>query len=106
MTTTTPGLKALLEELGLEVPIPQFAAASVLNRPLDIGRSYFAHILTSIVKCDPEIAYSSLRRPHAIHDGDLTAILPKLGHPVLEYVVKLAENVGLTYSLHEPFVTQ
>jgi arginyl-tRNA synthetase len=51
------GLATKLEELGLG-PIPQFSEAHVLNKPLDIARSYLADILRSLVGCDPITAYN------------------------------------------------
>jgi arginyl-tRNA synthetase len=79
-TLTITGLEALLGRLGLKLPIPHFAAADVLNKPLDIGRSYFADILRSLVECDAVIAYNSIQWPSDIFSGDLAVILPKLSH--------------------------
>jgi arginyl-tRNA synthetase len=77
-TLTITGLEALLGGLGLKIPIPRFPAADELNKALDIGRSYFADILCSLVECDPVIAYNSIQWPNDIFNGDLTVILPKL----------------------------
>jgi len=79
-TLTITGLEALLARLGLKLPIPPFASADVLNKPLDIGRSYLADILTSIIKCDSVIVHNSIKWPNNIYSGDLTVILPKLNH--------------------------
>jgi arginyl-tRNA synthetase len=77
-TLTLTGLETLLGGLGLKTPIPSFPAADDLNKALDIGRSYFADILCSLVDCDPVIAYNSIQWPNDIFNGDLTVILPKL----------------------------
>ncbi|KAH9203701.1 arginyl-tRNA synthetase [Leptodontidium sp. 2 PMI_412] len=78
MTTLDQGgLVTRLEELGLG-PIPEFAEAHVLKKPLDIGRSYLADILRSLVECDPILAYSSIQWPNDIFTADLTVPLPKL----------------------------
>jgi arginyl-tRNA synthetase len=77
-TLTLTGLETLLGGLGLKTPIPVFPAADDLNKGLDIGRSYFADILCSLVKCDPLVAYNSIQWPNDIFNGDLTVILPKL----------------------------
>jgi arginyl-tRNA synthetase len=79
-TLTVDGLEALLSGLGLDIPIPSFPESGVLNKPLDISRSYFADILCSLLQCDPDVAYSSIQWPGDIFSGDLTVILPKLNH--------------------------
>jgi arginyl-tRNA synthetase len=79
-TSTVTGLEALLEQLGVKVPIRPFLAADVLKRPLDIGRSHLADIFCSLVECDPEVAYKSIHWPNDISSGDLAVILPKLSH--------------------------
>jgi arginyl-tRNA synthetase len=77
-TFTITELEALLGSLGLKVPVPRFEAADVLNKPLDIGRSYFAESLSSLIECDPIHAYKSIQWTGDIDNGDLAAILPKL----------------------------
>jgi arginyl-tRNA synthetase len=87
-TLTIAELEKLLARLGLKVPIPAFEAADILNKPLDIGRCYFADILRSLVNDDPEKkytcefknAYSSILSPGDIFYGDLAVILPRLCH--------------------------
>jgi len=79
-TQTIGGLEALLSGLEMKIPIPPFPAADVLNKPLDIGRSYLADILTSIVECDLTTACNSIQLPNNIYSGDFTVILPKLRH--------------------------
>ncbi|KAH8588291.1 arginyl-tRNA synthetase [Bisporella sp. PMI_857] len=79
-TLTIDGLEALLGRLGLKIPIPHFLAADVLNKPLDIGRSYLADILCSLVESDTVNAYGSVTLPSDIYNGDLAVILPKLQH--------------------------
>lgn len=83
-TLTIAGLEVLLEKLGLKVPIPHFEAEDVLNKPLDIGRSYYADALISLVnsdpeneKCDPKNAFNSI---HSSGDVDLAVVLPRLCH--------------------------
>jgi arginyl-tRNA synthetase len=73
------GLATRLEGLGLG-PIPQFSEAHVLNKPLDIGRSYLADILCSLIDCDPITAYNSIQWPNDIFAADLTVPLQKLSH--------------------------
>ena len=77
-TMEMSGLEALLRELGLTVPIPPFPSADVLNIPLDIGRSYFADILCSLIGSDAATAYNSIQLPNSIDNGDLAVILPRL----------------------------
>jgi len=77
-TLTADGLEILLDSLGLEVPISHFPDADVLNKPLDIGRSYLADIFCSLIECDQLVAYNSIQWPGDIYSGDFTIILPKL----------------------------
>ncbi|PMD29321.1 arginyl-tRNA synthetase [Hyaloscypha variabilis F] len=77
-TLTLTDLEVLLKGLGLNVPIPAFEAADVLSKPLDIGRSYFANILHSLVDGDAKKAYSSILLPGDVFNGDLAVVLPKL----------------------------
>jgi arginyl-tRNA synthetase len=79
-TLTITELEVLLGRLGLKVPIPHFEAADVLSKPLDIGRSYYAEILISLVEGDRKNAYSSILSPGDVFNGDLAVILPKLCH--------------------------
>lgn len=79
-TMNISGLEALLQKLGLSVPIPPFPSADVLNIPLDIGRSYFADILCSLIGCDAATAYNSIQLPNSVDNGDLAVILPRLSH--------------------------
>jgi hypothetical protein len=77
-TLTTTDLETLLVALGLKTPIPYFPGVDVLNKPLDIARSYLADALSNCVECDPQIAYNSIQWPNNIYNGDLSVILPKL----------------------------
>lgn len=86
-TLTIAKLEALLEKVGLKVPIPHFEAADVLNKPLDIGRSYYADILISLInsdpeneRCDPKNAFNSIHSPGDVLIGDLAVVLPRLCH--------------------------
>ena len=81
-TTHISGLEALLRTLGLNVPIPSFSSADVLNIPLDIGRSYFADILRSLIECEATAAYNSVQLANSIDNGDLAVVLPRLSHGV------------------------
>src|SRR5277367_387029 len=76
-TLDLPGLATRLKGLGLG-PIPQFSEAHLLNKPLDIGRSYLADILGHLFGCDPITAYNSIQSPNDISNGDLAVPLPKL----------------------------
>ena len=78
-TLDLPSLATRLEGLGLG-PIPQFSKAHLLNKPLDIGRSYLADILSHLVGCDPITAYNSIQSPNDIFTADLTVPLPRLSH--------------------------
>jgi arginyl-tRNA synthetase len=79
-TQTVVSLEELIEALGVKTPIPSFQAADVLVRPLDIGRSYIADVLCSIVEGDASNAFSSISWPNSIDNGDLVVILPRLSH--------------------------
>jgi arginyl-tRNA synthetase len=79
-TQTVVSLEELMGALGAKTPIPSFQAADLLVRPLDIGRSYIADILCSIVDCDASNAFSSISWPNNIYNGDLVVILPRLSH--------------------------
>jgi arginyl-tRNA synthetase len=80
-TLSLSGLEALLEQLGLGVPIPRFANTEVLNKPLDIARSYLAEIVrNSLTECDAQLAYSSIIWPNNLELGDLAVVLPKVAH--------------------------
>jgi arginyl-tRNA synthetase len=79
-TQTIPSLKALIGGWGVQIPIPSFLAAGVLVRPLDIGRSYLADIISNIVKCDAVKAFNLIYWPNNVDNGDLVVILPKLSH--------------------------
>jgi arginyl-tRNA synthetase len=88
-TLTLAGLEAHLASLGLKIPLPHFAEADVLTKPLDIGRTYFADILCSLVECEAKNAYSSIQWPGDIYNGDLAVILPKLSHGAKPNVLAL-----------------
>lgn len=79
-TLSLTGLEARLAGLGLNVPIPTFAGADVLNKPLDIARSYLADILRKSAVCDAAAAPGAIAWPNNIDNGDLVVILPKLTH--------------------------
>jgi hypothetical protein len=93
-TLDLSGLATRLEGLGLG-PIPQFSEAHVLNKPLDIGRSYLADILRSLIDCDPITAYNSIQWPNDIFTADLTVPLPKLSHGAdpIAFAINLMQRV-------------
>lgn len=77
-TLSLSALSTLLEQLGLEVPIPTFAGADVLNSPLDIARSYVAEIVRkSLPDCDPLLAYNAIAWPNNPDMGDLAVVVSK-----------------------------
>lgn len=86
-TLTLTSREALLGGLGLKIPLLPFSAADVLTRPLDIGRTYFAEILCSVVECDAANAYSSIQWPGDMYSGDLAIVLPKLSHGAVSHVL-------------------
>ncbi|KIX03973.1 arginine-tRNA ligase [Rhinocladiella mackenziei CBS 650.93] len=73
------GLTSRLGDLGLG-PIPDFPEPHMLNKPLDIGRSYLADILRNLVQCDLPTAYNCIQWPNDIFTADLTVPLPRLNH--------------------------
>jgi arginyl-tRNA synthetase len=77
-TLSITDLEELLGRLGIDIPIPHFEAADLLDNPLDIGRSYLAGILSSVTECDRAVAWKSILWPNNIYNGDLATILPKL----------------------------
>jgi arginyl-tRNA synthetase len=77
-TLTTSKLETALQKLDLDVPIPRFTAADVLNKPLDLIRSYLADILVSLVEADRIAAYNSIALSNDPLHGDLTVVLPRL----------------------------
>ena len=97
-TLKTSSLEALLGALGLENPIPQSPSSDVLSKPLDIGRSYLADILCSVVECDATVAYNSIQWPGDIYSGDLAVILPKLkpGANAHELALDITKKVRYT----------
>lgn len=104
-TLTLSGLEGRLEDLGLTVPIPTFPRADVLNKPLDIARSYLAQILTSAADCDAETAYNATVWPNNIENGDLAVVIPKLGlHDRSDEVgFKIADKVNAVLLGSTPF---
>lgn len=79
-TLSLTGLEARLAGLGLDVPIPIFTGADVLNKPLDIARSYLADTLGKLADCNAAAAHGAIAWPNNIDNGDLVVILPKLTH--------------------------
>ncbi len=79
-TASLPGLEAFVAEIGLG-PIPPFAAANVLNNPIDIYHSYLAEHLQTLVECDPDLIYDAIQPANTTGNGDLDVVLPKLKLP-------------------------
>jgi arginyl-tRNA synthetase len=77
-TLAISGLQDTLQHLDLEIPIPQFTGADVLNKPIDLIRSYLASILITLAEADPIAAYNSIALSSDPLHGDLTVVLPKL----------------------------
>lgn len=71
-------LEVALAALELSTPLPKFASADVLNQPLDIVRTYLADILSSLLDCNPSVAFSSIQLSNDPLHGDFTVVLPKL----------------------------
>lgn len=71
-------LENSLGDLDLSTPVPPFPTADVLNKPLDLFRSYLAEIFGSLVECDPAVAYNSVHLSNDPSQGDLTVVLPRL----------------------------
>jgi arginyl-tRNA synthetase len=101
-TLTTSELETTLHTLGLDVPIPQFTAADVLNKPLDLVRSYLANILSNLVEADPVAAYNSISLSNNAEHGDLTVVLPRLcpGAKAGELAKDLIKKVSSIYIRH------
>ena len=102
-TRTIAGLEELLGRLGLKVPHPHSAGTDVLYNPLDIGRSYLADILSSLVEGDAVTAFSSIQWPNNIESGDLSVVLPRLRPGVKPNVIafdfsKKVKNSHIIYS--------
>jgi arginyl-tRNA synthetase len=79
-TTSLPGLDAYVAELGLG-PIPSFAAADVLNNPIDLCHSYLAQHFHQLVERDLDLVYNAIQPPSTTADGDLDIVLPRLKLP-------------------------
>ncbi len=95
-TLSLTGLEARLARLGLDVPIPTFAGADVLNKPMDIARSYLADIIRKLTGCDAAVAPGAIAWSNNIDNGDLVVILPKLaahGTKPQELGFKIMEQV-------------
>lgn len=79
-TTSLSGLQALLADIGVE-PTPSFAAADILNNPIDIYHSYLAEHFHALVECDRDLVFSSIQPANTTGNGDLDIVLPKLKLP-------------------------
>lgn len=77
-TPTLSDLETALEAINLGAPIPTFPSADVLNRPLDIYRSYLADTLTSLTECDPTAVFNSIKLSNDPLHGDFTVVLPQM----------------------------
>ena len=79
-TASLPGLNAFVADIGLG-PIPVFAAAQILNNPIDLYHSYLAEYFQTLVECDPNLVYDSIQPSRDVENGDLDIVLPKLKLP-------------------------
>jgi arginyl-tRNA synthetase len=79
-TASFDGLQAFVGQIGLE-PIPGYAAANILNNPMDIYHSYLAEHFLALVECDRDIVYSSIQPANTVLNGDFDIVLPKLKLP-------------------------
>ncbi|KAI0179710.1 arginyl-tRNA synthetase [Hypoxylon sp. FL1284] len=77
-TSSRVGLEALLEALGVAAPVPDFAQSDILNRPIDIYRSYLADTASKALGCEGTLAYEAVQSANIKDNSDLTLILPKL----------------------------
>jgi arginyl-tRNA synthetase len=100
-TVSLPGLQAFVAKIGLD-PIPSFAAADVLNNPIDIYHSYLAEVFRTLLKCDPDLVYNSIQPASSAGNGDLDIVLPKLklsGVSPKELADELLRKVSLIHIL-------
>ena len=79
-TVSVADLEVLLGGLDVNVPVPQFAAADILNNPLDVARCYLADTVCSLVSCSRDTAFNSVQPANGIADSDLAIRLPMIGH--------------------------
>jgi hypothetical protein len=79
-TMSIADLEALLGGLDVNVPVPQFAAADILNNPLDVARCYLADIICSLVLCSRDTALKCIQPANGVADGDLAIRLPMIEH--------------------------
>lgn len=75
---TVASLEILLGNLGLETPVPQFPAADVLAKPIDVFRGYLATLLGSVLTLDASAIYAAIANTGDISLGDLDVIIPRL----------------------------
>jgi arginyl-tRNA synthetase len=104
-TVSLPGLQAFVAKIGLD-PIPSFAAADVLHNPIDIYHSYLAEVFRTLVKCDPDLVYSSIQPASSAGNGDLDIVLPKLklsGVSPKELADELLKKVSLIIHIQWDF---
>lgn len=67
-----------LGSLDLSVPTVEPGLPDIQSNPLNLLRTYLAHILADITGCDVDAAYKSIQWPNNIFSGDLAVIIPKL----------------------------
>ena len=80
VTTNATGLEEALQSLGLDGPLHHYPSSNMLEKPLDVARSYLADILHSLADVELSVAYNSIQWPNNIFNGDLVVILPRLSH--------------------------
>src|SRR5687768_16851998 len=101
-TVSDDGLEKFLGELGLQTPIPAFGPANVMSKPLDIGRSYLANILRSLLEQDPATIYDAVQSPTDISAGDLYVPVPRITHDEEEAEDLALDLMRRVCSLHLP----
>jgi hypothetical protein len=82
-TTTSEGLNALLQRLGLDEPVPVVAGTDVLAKPVDIWLAYLVDLLVRLLGCEPAQAFDAITHvpPVATEMGDLDIVIPRLKIP-------------------------
>jgi hypothetical protein len=94
-TLDQAGLVQLLESLAISAANLSIAESTVLSNPLDLCRATLAGLLSGLVDCDIQAAYSSIQWPNNIFNGDLSVTVPKLcpGRKPAELSTQLVDGV-------------
>ncbi|EFX00441.1 arginyl-tRNA synthetase [Grosmannia clavigera kw1407] len=75
---TIANLEGLLAGIGLETPVPQYQAADILAKPIDIYRSYLAAFLSSALTLDAAMVYEAINVTSDVSRSDLDVVIPRL----------------------------